>query len=129
MAIPYIDINNVLQKWAANDPPIEGFTVENVLASVHLPISKYEEVVDYLMRKRGYELIPLKMLLCPKNHKGPVFELDQPIDDEEIFECFCGEDYYYEPEKVLLVFNFTEDFKKEALKKKTISQERMLTLV
>ena len=129
MAIPYIEINNILEKWAANDPPIEDFTVENILASLGLPISKYEEVLKFLMRKEGFELIPMKMLLCPHNHKGPIFKLDEEIDEEEIFECFCGADYYYDPKKVLLVFNFTKDFKQDALKKKRNMSERMLTLV
>ncbi|MEC1628673.1 hypothetical protein [Bacillus paranthracis] len=129
MAIPYIEINNILQSWVVNDPPIEDFTVENVLASVGLPNSDYDDVLRYLMSKSGFELIPAKMLLCPKNHKGPVFPLEAPIDDEEIFECFCGEDYYYEPRRALLVFNFAEDYKKDALKKKLNIQEGLLILV
>lgn len=129
MTIPYIEINNILQAWAENDPPIEDFTVENVLASVGLPVSAYDDVLRYLMSKSGFELVPMKMLLCPKNHKGDVFKLDEPIDEEEIFECSCGEDYYYEPQRFLLVFNFTSEFKKDAIKKKKNLRKRELVVV
>ncbi|MGC1137812.1 hypothetical protein V7E39_09640 [Bacillus sp. B38] len=111
------DINNVLSKWAANDPPIEDFTVENVLFAIGVNIDSYDFVLKYLMSKRDFELIPKKMLLCPNNHKIRSFDLEEEIDD--YFDCFCGElDFIPEPEHFLLVFEFTDYFITQCQKKK-----------
>ncbi|GGD12799.1 hypothetical protein [Pontibacillus salipaludis] len=118
MSVSYTEINEILSRWAANDPPIEDFTVENVLSTLNISNDRYEDVLRFLMNKEGFELVPLKMLLCPENHKGKTFHLNDPINEEEIYDCWCGEEDYYNPDNVVLVFNFTDDFKSDALKKK-----------
>lgn len=125
MAIPFTKINRLLETWAANNPPIEDFTVENVLFEIDCGIDKYEEVLRYLMSKTNFELIPKKMILCPNNHKGPTFLLDEPIDQEEIYDCWCGAEDYYDPQNMMLVFCFTEQFKDD-VKKKILHQYKPL---
>lgn len=131
MAISYSKISDILLNWAANDPPIEDFTVENVLYAAGLDISYYETVLRYLMSKTGFELIPKKMLVCPLNHKIQAFDLDEDLEGE-LFDCFCGESDF-EAEDFILVFSFTDDFKKDALalKKKFMKnqEQRYLQLV
>jgi hypothetical protein len=116
MAISYSKISDILLNWAANDPPIEDFTVENVLYAAGLDSSYYETVLRYLMSKTGFELIPKKMLVCPLNHKIQAFDLDEELEGE-LFDCFCGESDF-EADNFLLVFSFTDEFKQDALKKK-----------
>ena len=129
MAIPYSKINDILLNWATNDPPIEDFTVENVLYAAGLDSSYYEIVLRYLMSKTGFELIPKKMLVCPSNHKIQAFDLDEDLEGE-LFDCFWGESDF-ESEDFILVFSFTDDFKKDALKKKLMKnqEQRHLQLV
>ena len=129
MAIPYSKLNDILLNWATNDPPIEDFTVENVLYAAGLDSSYYEIVLRYLMSKTGFELIPKKMLVCPSNHKIQAFDLDEDLEGE-LFDCFCGESDS-EAEDFILVFSFTDDFKKDALKKKLMKnqEQRHLQLV
>ncbi|ASB52620.1 hypothetical protein [Bacillus velezensis] len=115
-AINFLEINEVLLNWAANDPPIEDFTVENVLYAIGLSENHYRSVLKYLMTKDGYELIPKKMLLCPSNHKIQSFGLHEDIEDE-LFDCYCGENDF-SPENFLLVFEFTDFFKSQCQKKK-----------
>lgn len=117
MSIPMYEINEVLYQWAANEPPIDEFTVENVLNATGLSSSFYDDVYHYLMSKRGYELNPKKAILCPHNHKGDTFDLDEPIDGET-FDCFCGQNDF-EVINFLLVFSFTDDFRYAAIKKKS----------
>ncbi|UJA34264.1 hypothetical protein [Bacillus velezensis] len=133
MPIFYKEINDLLTNWAANEPPIEDFTVENVLYSTGLTQESYEEVLRYLMSKSGFELIPLQMLICPEGDKVKTFPFDEPIDDEEVHNCWCGEEDIYDPENLILVFQFTEDFKQDALlsikKKKSAAKRKDLALV
>ncbi|WP_456280106.1 hypothetical protein M1D98_06260 [Bacillus sp. K7] len=133
MPIFYNEINDLLTQWAANEPPIEDFTVENVLCKIGLTEESYENVLRYLMSKSGFELIPLQMLICPNGDKGQTFPLDEPIDEEEVYNCWCGEEDIYDPENLILVFQFTDDFKQNALqsikKKKTVTKRRDLVLV
>ncbi|MBW4850959.1 MAG: hypothetical protein KZY73_03055 [Bacillaceae bacterium] len=110
------DINSVLSKWAANDPPIEDFTVENVLFAIGVDDNSYELVLKYLMSKQDFELIPKKMLLCPNNHKIQSFGLEEVVED--YFDCHCGEtDFFPEPDNYLLVFEFTDCFISQCKKK------------
>lgn len=131
MSIPLFEINEVLYKWAANEPLIDEFTVENVLNAVGLYSTSYDEVFHYLMSKRDYELIPKKMVLCPKNHKGETFLLDESIEGD-LFDCFCGESEF-EANNFLIVFSFTDAFRQGAIKKKSnvfqTEQLRNLALV
>ncbi|WP_309479208.1 hypothetical protein [Brevibacillus agri] len=123
MALPMSKINDLLCRWAANDLPVINFTVNNVLKEIGLDYSFYDEVFSFLMRKDGYELIAKKMLLCPKKHPGKTFLLKEEVDEEEIFHCWCDEDYYYDPEQTIVVFCFSESFiKEEQLKKKSRSR-------
>ncbi|MBN6890054.1 hypothetical protein ACUXCC_005573 [Cytobacillus horneckiae] len=117
MSIPLYEINEVLYQWASNDPPIDDFTVENVLFAAGLKTSSYEEVFHYLMSKRNYELIPKKMVLCPQNHKGESYPLEEQID--ELYECHLCDEDMFEPSNLLLVFSFTENYRKAAQKKKS----------
>jgi hypothetical protein len=130
-SIPFGKINDILARWAANTPPIEDFTVENVLYAAGLDSSYYEIVLRFLMSKAGFELIPKKMLVCPSNHKIQAFDLDEELEGE-LFDCFCGESDF-EAEDFILVFSFTDDFKKDALalKKKFMKnqEQRHLQLV
>ncbi|PON02007.1 hypothetical protein BJH90_04500 [Bacillus halotolerans] len=117
ITVYFEDINSVLSKWAANDPPIEDFTVENVLFAIGVNNDSYDLVLRYLMSKRDFELIPKKMLLCPNNHKVQSFDLEEDIED--YFDCICGElDFVPEPENFLLVFEFTDSFISQCQKKK-----------
>ncbi|AXM88474.1 hypothetical protein B379_04265 [Anoxybacillus ayderensis G10] len=129
MAISYSKISDILLNWAANDPPIEDFTVENVLYAAGLDSSHYETVLRYLMAKTGFELIPKKMLVCPSNHKIQAFDLDEELEGE-LFDCFCGESDF-EADNFILVFSFTDEFKQDALKKKTMKaqEQKHLQLV
>lgn len=126
MAVPYGEITTLLSRWASNDIPIVNFTVNNVLAEIGLNSSYYNEVFRYLMRMDGYELIAKKMLLCPNNHKGQSFILAEPIDDERLFECWCGEQYYFDPDHAIIVFCFSEDFAAQNRKKKTFKHSCIL---
>lgn len=117
MSIPIFEINEVLYQWASNEPPIDDFTVENVLGAVGLNTSYYDEVFHYLMSKRLYELIPKKMVLCSQNHKGDTFLLEEEIEDM-LFDCHLCTEEEFEPTNLLLVFSFTENFKEAAKKKK-----------
>jgi hypothetical protein len=128
MAIPFSKINNVLNEWASNNPPIMDFTVENVLYSIGLDQSAYAEVFKYLTRMDGFELIVMKTILCPNNHKGKSFLLNEPIDKEQIYECYCGEEDY-EPDNLMIVFNFSDAFKEEALKKKRTHMNMVPNLI
>lgn len=117
--ISYSLITDILLKWASNTPPIDEFTVENILAATQLSSSDYEDVYRYLMSKNGFELIALKVVLCPQNHKNDTFLLEEKIED--YFDCPCGETDF-EADNLLLVFSFTPGFRNEALKKKTSNQ-------
>ncbi len=110
MAIPYSKITEILGVWASNDLPIINFTVNNVLEAIGENDSEYDAVLKYLLRMDGFELIGKKMLLCPDGHKGRTFLLNEPIDEEEIFHCWCEHDYYYDPDSTILVFCFSPDF-------------------
>ncbi|MBG9550019.1 hypothetical protein [Cytobacillus firmus] len=118
MSIPLFEINEVLYRWASNEPPVDDFTVENVLNAVGLNNSSYDEVFHYLMSKRLFELIPKKMILCPHNHKGETFLLEEEIDDI-LFDCHLCSEEDFEPSNLLLVFSFTDTFKEAAQKKKS----------
>ncbi|EME75413.1 hypothetical protein OZL92_22400 [Bacillus sonorensis] len=127
-AVSFVDINELLTEWAANDPPIEDFTVENVMFALGVGENSYEFILRYLMSKKDFELIPKKMLLCPSNHKVQSFDLEEPIEDE-FFECVCGEIDFI-PENFLLVFQFTDQFKSQCQKKKSQTKSlRKLLLV
>ncbi|MCY9372226.1 MULTISPECIES: hypothetical protein [Bacillus] len=127
-AVNFVEINELLTEWAANDPPIEDFTVENVMFALRVDEDSYDFILKYLMSKKDFELIPKKMLLCPSNHKVESFDLEEPIEDE-FFECFCGE-IDFMPENFLLVFQFTEQFKSQSQKKKNQAKSlRQLILV
>lgn len=114
---PLREINDLLDYWASLSPPINDFTVENILSGLNLDDSLYEGVLDYLMRKDGFELIAQKTVLCPNNHKNLSFSLKEPI--EQYFDCFCGEEDF-EPDNFLLTFKFTENFRNELQKKKQL---------
>ncbi|WWB86924.1 hypothetical protein V5F90_03395 [Priestia aryabhattai] len=132
MSIPYRETNDLLIKWASRKPPIEDFTVENVLHALNLDNIYYQEMLNYLMRKSDFELIPLQMLLCPNGHKGETFPLDSPIDEEEIYDCWCGELDHFHLDNLILVFQFTEEFKRDAIgseKKKLRWWKRNLVLI
>lgn len=116
MALPYYEINEVLVRWASNTPPIEDFTVENVLFATSLNEDEYNDVFRYLMSKNKFELIAKKILLCPENHKCDEFLLEEPIE-EEFFDCHCGESDFG-PENFMLAFSFTEDYRENLVKKK-----------
>lgn len=118
MLIPMLEINEVLYQWASNEPPIEDFTVENILNAVGLDSSFYDEVFHYLMSKRLFELIPKKMILCPQNHKGETFLLEENIEDI-LFDCHLCSEEDFEPNNLLLVFSFTYNFRESAKKKKS----------
>lgn len=112
------EIEDVLLSWAANDPLIDNFTISNVLNAIGLDNKHYEDVFRYLMSKKGTALIPRKMLLCSSNDKGPVFRLEEVLDEEESFTCkVCGEEYYPTPDNMMLVFGFEEGFREFAKKK------------
>lgn len=117
MVLSYLDINEILSRWASKSPPVIDFTVENVLYALNLDDSYYEKVYKYLMSKNGFEVVAKKILLCPNNHKCDEFLLNEPIDDE-YFDCYSCDENDFEPENFLLAFSFTNDFIKDALKKK-----------
>jgi hypothetical protein len=128
MALSIMKVNEILGELAANTPPIIDFTVEHILSLADLDMSHYDELFKYLMRMDGYIVIPKKILLCPNNHKCDEFSLDEPVDFEEIFNCPCGEEDF-EPDNIIIVFNFTGQFKEESLKKKQTFAEKVLQLV
>lgn len=117
-AIPFREITALLERWASNDIPIVNFTVNNVLAELGLSGVLHYDVLKYLSRMNGFELISKKMLLCPNGHKGRTFPLDTPIDEEQLFECWCSEQYYFDPDFAIIVFSFTEDFISQSREKK-----------
>lgn len=126
MGLSYYEINNILSRWAANSPSIMDFTVENILNAMGLEDSYYDAVFKYLMSKNGFELVAKKILLCPNNHKCDEFLLDEPVE-EEYFDCLCCEENDFEPENFILAFSFTDEFIRDALKKKTkISRELVM---
>ncbi|MGE7021975.1 hypothetical protein [Solibacillus cecembensis] len=117
MRLSYYKVNDILSRWASNTPSITDFTVENVLHSMGLDDSYYDDVYRYLMSKNGFELLAKKILLCPNNHKCDEFLLDEPIDEEH-FDCYSCEETDFEPENFLLAFSFKDEFIEDALKKK-----------
>ncbi|MBK5432010.1 hypothetical protein [Bacillus sp. TH25] len=127
MNVPALKINNILEDWAAIIPPIENFTVENVLNAAHLNQTYYEEVFKYLMRLEGFMLHPVQIILCPYNHKCHVLDFNQPIDYEEVYECWCS-DEEFDPDNVLIAFQFVDAYREECKKKKRIIQKSMLQL-
>ena len=119
--IPFIEINNLLVKWASNTPLITDFTVENIIASLKLEFISYDRVLEFLMRKDGLELRAQKTLICPScNYKIESCDLEQVIDDEIIFDCQnCGEnEIYFDAENMILTFIFTEAFILQSKKKR-----------
>ncbi|AUM66302.1 hypothetical protein C0R09_18255 [Brevibacillus laterosporus] len=121
--IPFVSINEVLSLWASNPLPIDGFTVTNVINAVHLDRKYYKEVLDYLLRKDGFELIAKRMFLCPENHKGETFLLDEVIDEDEIYEChICGADYKCDNNNAIIVFSFTDEFREQMIGSKKKSR-------
>lgn len=124
MAISVVEINEILTGWAAISPPIENFTVEHILEKAGLGLEDYDEVFNFLMRMRDYIVIPKKILLCPDNHKCHEFDLEDPIDPEEIYDCWCGEEDF-DPEHVIITFNFTDEFREGSLKKKKYLNNRL----
>jgi len=121
--LPYVEIESLLEKWAANDPSIDGFTVNNVVSAANISPLLYTQVFKYLMSRENYILIPKKVLLCPNNHKGDTYLFSEPIDLNELHHCWCGEEYYFDPGYVLITFSFTDHYKSEAKKKQ---QRRLL---
>lgn len=123
--LSYYELNETLNRWASNSPSITDFTVENVLYAMGLDDSYYEVVFRYLMSKNGFELVPKKVLLCPNNHKCDEFLLNEPVE-EEYFDCYSCDETDFEPENFMLVFSFTDDFIKDALKKKNQSRRECI---
>lgn len=112
------EIDDVLVSWAANETRIDNFTITNVLNAIDLANKFYDDVFRYLMSKKGTTLIPRKMLLCSLNHKGPVFPLEEALDEKESFTCkVCGEECYPTADNMMLVFGFEEGFREYAKKK------------
>lgn len=107
--------NHLLESWASQSPSIHNFTVENVLDTLGLDSSYYDQVLKLLMKRDGDEIIAQKMALCPSNHKLFTLSLDEEIDD--YFECFCQPNEF-EVTKFKLVFSFDDEFKADSLKKK-----------
>jgi hypothetical protein len=128
MALSIMKVNEILGELAAITPPIIDLTVEHILSTADLDFSHYDELFKYLMRMDGYIVNPTKIVLCPNNHKCDEFSLEEPVDLEEIFNCPCGEEDF-EPDNIIIVFNFTEQFKEESLKKKRIFVNREPQLV
>ncbi|MED4181537.1 hypothetical protein [Priestia megaterium] len=139
MAVPFSRINKLLTKWAANDPLIEDFTVENVIYALNIDNVNYRGVLKHLMSKRDTELIAQKVLLCPEcSQKSEWFDYDEEIDEDEIFTCTHGHEFTFDSDNLIVVFQFTEGFKMDAvneeeeektLKKKTFPQNRLIMLV
>jgi hypothetical protein len=129
MKIPTLQINDILTDWAKRTPPILDFTVENVLHAARLGEEFYNDVFKYLIRMDGFMVRAKKILLCENNHKCEEFMLDEPIDEEEVYECWCSEDELGH-ENILIVFDFTENFIQESkeVKKKANSLSRHLQL-
>ncbi|MFC5773678.1 hypothetical protein [Ectobacillus antri] len=127
MHVPALRINSILEDWATITPPIENFTVENVLYAANLDESYYGDVFKYLMRLQGYMLNAVQIVLCPNNHKCHIYKLDEPINYEEVYECWCSEDEF-EPDNVLIAFQFAKEFIDEC-KKKSVINKSILQLV
>lgn len=127
MTISIININDVLSEWASSTPPLCDFTTENVMSAAKIDPSNYKAVFNYLSRLEGFMLIPSKIVLCPNNHKGKSYGLDEEIDLEEVQECYCT-DEEFSPVDFLIVFNFVDEFIDQAQKKKKLSTMRSLAL-
>lgn len=124
MSVPYSKIIDLLGRWASNELPILNFTVNNVMEAIGLSETFYDDVFKYLIRMDGFELNAKKMLLCPRGHKGRTFSLHEPIDEEELFQCWCGEHYYYEPDSTIITFCFSDGFVYEQQLKKNFKHDR-----
>ncbi|WP_077704916.1 hypothetical protein [Virgibacillus dokdonensis] len=126
-SIPFLELNELLTRWAINVPEIEDFTVENVLYALNLPNSFYEPIYRYLMSKRNFELNPGKMVICPNNHKIEILSLEEEVD-EETFCFICGEEFYVD--ELIPVFSFTPQFRQTSLdeikKKSKNNRERAI---
>lgn len=115
MKVSIAKFNDLLENWASRTPPIIYFSVENVLGSLGLDQSYYDQVLKLLMSRDGFELKAEKMALCPSNHKLETFELDEEVED--YFECYCQENIF-EITHFKLVFSFDPEFIEDTLKKK-----------
>jgi hypothetical protein len=119
--IPTIKINEILTEWASKTPPLTDFTIENVLHAVGAGEELYDSVFKYLTRLDGYIVKAKKILICENNHKCEEFALDEPIDEEEIYECWCSGDEL-DHGNILIVFDFTDSFIEESkLQKKKVT--------
>ncbi|EWG12707.1 hypothetical protein [Cytobacillus firmus] len=131
MKVPTLYINEILTDWAKMTPPIMDFTVENVLYAANLGDEYYDIVFNYLVAVDGFIVRAKKILLCENNHKCQEFLLDEPIDEEEIYECDCSEEEL-DHSNILIVFDFTQSFiqesKDSSVKKKANYQNRHLQL-
>lgn len=121
MTVPTLLINEILTDWAKKTPPIIDFTVENVLYAADLGDEYYDDVFNYLVRMDGFIVRAKKILLCENNHKCEEFLLDEPIDEEEIYECDCSNEEL-DHSNLLIVFDFTENFIHES--KSTIVKKK-----
>jgi len=119
MALPYVEIEEVLQQWVVNDPPIIDFTANNVLIATGLDRQQYADVFNYLLSRSPYILIPKKILFCPNNHKSESFSIDEYVEEDEVFTCHnCGVEHQADLSRMFVVFSFNEDYR-EQVKKKT----------
>lgn len=121
---PYRAINRLLDMWACNTPPLQDFSVTNVLNAVRLDRTYYLSVLEFLLSKNGHELIAKKMMLCPRcSSKGEAIPFAEPIDEEQYFDCeVCGAEYHFDEDLAIVVFDFSDDFRQEELHEKKNSE-------
>jgi hypothetical protein len=112
--VSVVQFNHLLESWASRTSPIKYFTVENVLFGLGLDESFFNQVLQLLMSRDGFEVKAEKMALCPSNHKLEAFPLDEEMDD--YFECFCQEEEF-EVTKFILVFSFVDEYLMDVKKK------------
>lgn len=112
MDLPVVEIQDLLQKWARNEPMIDDFTVTNVIATLGLPIQAAMEVYDYLVSQARWIAYPELVVLCENGHKGPAFPIGSThIDDRLDEECpICGKPYL-PVEQWLIVFRFKDSYR------------------
>lgn len=126
MGISITEFNSLLESWASQSPPINYFTVENVMDSFGLGEAFYDHILSLLMSRNGFEINAEKMALCPSNHKLKAFALDEEV--EEYFECYCQNDEF-EINKFKLVFSFDEQFIMDSKKKSTVAEKYLKDLI